>query len=159
MKEKTMRYLRFGSKLAFLAVIGFGACSKEAPPPPPSPRPAPATLAPTPVPFKVASVDLGKSIGDDKRIKDAATTFGPHDTIYVAISTEGVSPKATLKARWTFGAKGTLVNEETRDIAPTGPAVTEFHIAKPSGWPVGKYTLEVSADGSAVATKDFVVQK
>ena len=104
-------------------------------------------------------MDLGKSIGDDKRIKDAATTFGRHDTIYVAIASEGVSPKTTLKAKWTFGAKATPVNEETRDIAPTGPAVTEFHISKPSGWPVGQYTLEVSVDGSPVATKEITVQK
>ena len=150
-----MRHMRFTASLALLAVVLLGACSKKAEPPPP---PAP-TLAPTPVPFKVTSVDLGKSIGDDRRIKDAATTFGLHDTIYAAISSEGVSPKATLKARWTFGAKGTLVNEETRDISPTGPAVTEFHITKPSGWPVGKYTLEVSVDGSPVATKEFAVQK
>jgi hypothetical protein len=150
-----MRHLRFTATLALLAVVVVGACSKKEEPPPPPPP----TLAPTPVPFKVTSVDLGKSIGEDRRIKDAATAFGLHDTIYVAISSEGVSPKATLKARWTFGAKGTLVNEETRDIAPTGPAVTEFHITKPSGWPVGKYTLEVSVDGSPVATKEFAVQK
>jgi hypothetical protein len=153
-----MRKIRYTTSLALLALAFLGACSKkEAPPPPPTP--APATPVPTPVPFKVTSVDLGKSIGDDKKIKDAATTFGRKDTIYAAISSEGVSPKATLKAKWTFGAKGTLVNEETRDIAPTGPAVTEFHIAKPSGWPVGKYTLEVSADGTSVATKEFEVQK
>jgi hypothetical protein len=150
-----MRNVRFGA--ALLAVVFLGACAKKEEPPPPPP----ATLAPTPapVPFKVMSVDLGRSIGDDMHIKDAATTFGRHDTIYAAISSEGVSPKATLKATWTFGAKGTLVNEETRDIAPTGPSVTEFHIAKPSGWPVGKYTLEVSVDGNSVATKEFAVQK
>ena len=150
-----MRHIRFTTSLAVLALVFLGACSKgEAPPPP-----APATPVPTPVPFKVTAVDLGKSIGDGKLIKDAATTFGRHDTIYVAISSEGVSPKATLKAKWTFGAKGALVNEETREIAPTGPAVTEFHIAKPSGWPVGTYTLEVSVDGSPVSTKEFAVQK
>jgi hypothetical protein len=153
-----MRQLRFTAKLALLAVVVLGACSKkEAPPPPPTP--VPATPVPTPVPFKVTSVDLGKSIGDDKRIKDAATTFGRKDTIYAAVSSEGVSTKTTLKAKWTFGAKATLVNEEARDIAPTGPTVTEFHIAKPSGWPVGKYTLEVSVDGSPVATKELEVQK
>jgi hypothetical protein len=142
--------------LALLALVLLGACSKkEAPSPPPTPVPA----TPTPVPFRVTSVDLGKSIGDDSRIKDAAAAFGRHDAIYVSISSEGVSPKVTLKAKWTFGAKGTLVNEETRDIAPTGPAATEFHITKPSGWPVGKYTLEVSVDGSPVATKEFAVQK
>jgi hypothetical protein len=152
-----MRHVRFTTSLVLFAAVLLGACSKKEPPPPP-PTPIP-TPVPTPVPFKVTSVDLGKSIGDDMRIKDAATTFGPKDTIYAAVSSEGVSPKATLKAKWTFGAKGTMVNEETRDIAPTGPAVTEFHITKPSGWPVGKYTLEVSADGTSVATKEFAVQK
>ncbi len=151
-----MRHFRSAAAMALLAMFSLAACKKEPPPPPPTPVP---TVAPTPVPFKVASVDLGKSIADDKKVKDAATTFGPKDTIYAAISTEGVAAKATLKAKWTFGAKGTLVNEETRDIAPTGPAVTEFHITKPSGWPAGKYTLEVSVDGSPVATKEFDVKK
>ena len=154
-----MRHIRFTTSLALLALVSLGACSKNEAPPPPQPKPVPATLAPTPVPFKVTSVEMGRSIGDDKRIKDAALTFGRHDTIYVAISSEGVSPKTTLKAKWTFGAKGTPVNEETRDIAPTGPAVTEFHITKPSGWPVGNYTLEVSVDGTPVATKEFAVHK
>ncbi len=145
--------------LVLVAAVSLGACAKKEPPPPlPTPVPAP-TAVPTPVPFKVASVDLGKSIGDDKKVKDAATTFGPKDTIYAVVSTEGVAAKATLKARWTYGAKGTLVNEEARDIAPTGPAVTEFHVAKASGWPAGQYKVEVSADGKIAATKDFDVKK
>lgn len=145
--------------LVLAATVSLGACAKkEPPPPPPTPVPVP-TAVPTPVPFKVASVDLGKSIGDDKKVKEAATTFGPRDTIYAVVSTEGVAAKATLKARWTYGAKGTLVNEEARDIAPTGPAVTEFHVAKASGWPAGKYKVEISADGAVAATKDFEVKK
>ena len=151
-----MRHFRSATALALLAVVCLGACAKKEPPPPP---PAPTTLAPTPVPFKVTSVNLGKSIGDDKSVKEAVTSFSSHDTIYAAIATEGAAEKATLKAKWTFGAKATLVNEETRDIAPTGPAITEFHITKPSGWPAGKYSLEVSVDGSSVATKEFDVQK
>ncbi len=145
--------------LVFVATVSLAACAKKEPPAPaPTPVPVP-TAVPTPVPFKVASVDLGKSIGDDKKIKDAATAFGPKDTIYAVVSTEGVAAKATLKARWTFGAKGTLVNEEARDIAPTGPAATEFHIAKASGWPVGHYKVEISADGTVAATKEFDVKK
>jgi len=123
--------------------------------------PAP-TAVPTPVPFKVVSVDLGKSIGDDKKIKEAATTFGPKDTIYAVVSTEGAAAKATLKARWTYGAKGGLVkavNEEARDMAPTGPAVTEFHVGKASGWPTGTYKVEISADGTVAGTKEFDVKK
>ena len=145
--------------LVLVAAVSLAACGKkEPPPPPPTPMPVP-TAVPTPAPFKVASVDVGKSIGDDKKVKDAATTFGMKDTIYAVVSTQGSAPKATLKARWTFGEKGTLVNEETRDIAPTGPTVTEFHVAKASGWPVGHYKLEVSADGAVAATKEFDVKK
>jgi len=148
--------------LVLAAAVSLAACGKKEPPPPP-PTPIPvATAVPTPVPFKVVSVDLGKSIGDDKKIKDAATTFGPKDTIYAVVATEGVAPKVALKARWTYGSPGKLVkavNEEARDISSTGPAVTEFHITKPAGWPVGKYKVEVSADGTVVATKDFEVKK
>ena len=154
-----MRKPRSAALFACFVAVALVACAKkEPPPPPPTPIPAP-TAVPTPVPFKVTSVDLGKSVGDDKKIKDAATTFAPKDTIYAAISSEGAAAKATLKAHWTFGAKNQVVSEETRDIAPTGPAVTEFHIAKPSGWPVGKYKLEVSAGGAPVSTKDFEVKK
>ena len=152
-----MRPIRPAALLALVASVVLGACAKKEPPPA-APLPVP-TVAPTPVPFKVTAVDLGKSIGDDKRIKEASAVFGPKETIYVAISTEGVAAKATLKARWTFGAKDQLVNEETRDIAPSGPAVTEFHVAKPSGWPVGKYKVEVTVDGSAAGTKEFEVRK
>ena len=143
--------------LAFCLAAALVACAKKEPPPPP-PTPVP-TVAPTPVPFKVTTIDLGKSIGDDKKIKDATAVFGPKDIIYVAISTEGIAPKATLKARWTYGEKGQLVNEETRDLSPTGPAVTEFHITKPSGWPAGKYKVEVSADGNLAMSKEFEVRK
>jgi len=154
-----MRPIRPAAILALVAAVTLGACAKkEPPPPPPTPVPAP-TAVPTPVPFKVTAFDLGKSIGDDKKIKEASTVFAPKETIYVVILTEGVAPKATLKARWTYGDKGTLVNEETRDISPSGPAATEFHIAKPSGWPAGKYKVEVSADGAAVGTKEFEVKK
>ena len=156
-----MRALRSAAVCLLAAALAANACAKkEAPAPPPEPTAVPApTAAPTPAPFKVTSVDLGKSIGDDKKIKDTATTFGPKDTIYAAVSSEGTAPKVTLKARWTYGAKGKLVNEETRDIAPTGPAVTEFHIAKPSGWPAGKYKVEISADGTPAATKEFEVKR
>ncbi len=143
--------------LVLVGAVSLGACAKKEPPPPPTPVPAPTAVPP--VPFKVAGVELGKSIGDDKKVKEAATTFGPKDTIYAVVSTEGVAAKTTLKARWTYGAKGTLVNEEAREIAPTGPAVTEFHVVKASGWPAGRYKVEVSADGTVTATKEFEVKK
>jgi len=148
--------------LVLAAAVALGACAKkEPPPPPPTPVPVP-TAVPTPVPFRVTSIDLGKSVGDDKKIKDVSATFGPKDTIYVAISTEGAAAKVTLKAHFTFFAKGTLVKfvkDESRDIAPAGPAVTEIHVSNPAGWPVGKYKVEISADGAPAGSKEFEVKK
>ena len=156
-----MRLLRLEAAFSLLVCAALVSCAKkEPPPPPPEPTAIPVpTVAPTPAPFKVTALDLGKSIGDDKKVKETTATFGRRDTIYLAVSTDGAAPKATLKVKWTFGAKGTPVNEESRDIAPTGPAVTEFHIAKPSGWPVGKYKVEVWADGNSSGTKEFEVGK
>lgn len=147
--------------LACTALLG--ACKKtppaeQTPPPPvvettPTPEPSPAV-----VPFGVTSIDLGKAIGSDKKISEPATTFSPKDTIYAAVSTDGAAPTSTIKAKWTFGDAGQLVKEEDTTIAPTGPATTEFHISKPSGWPKGKYKVEVFVDGTSAGTKDFEVQ-
>ena len=64
-----------------------------------------------------------------------------------------------LHAKWTFGDAGKVVKEDDLNIAPTGPATNEFHISKPSGWPVGKYKVEITADGNPAGSKDFEVKK
>src|SRR4051812_10467633 len=147
-----------------LALFGCNKKTEETPPPAPAPEvsAAPQTsveTTPATVPFKVSSVDLGKAVGPDKKITDPATTFGPKDTIYASVATEGTAPSVKLHAKWTFGNAGQVVKEEDLDLAPTGPANTEFHISKPSGWPVGKYKVEISADGAPAGSKDFEVKK
>ena len=158
-----MRTLR--GRLYLLVTLGgaVGAigCKKEAPPPAETGNADTAAVAPTPAApeaFAVSEVTLGKKIGADKRVASPVTTFGPKDTIYASVATTGSAPSKTLTAKWTF-QDGQTVKEGSETIAPTGPAVTEFHIAKPSGWPVGKYKVEISADGAPVSTKEFEVKK
>jgi len=160
-----MRFHRT-TTLALIGCIALFGCKKTDETPPPAPdvttsTAAPATTDTTPaaVPFKVTSMDLGKAVGPDQKITDAATTFGPKDTIYVSVSSEGTAPSAKLEAKWTFGDKDKAVDDKTVTITPTGPANTEFHISKPSGWPAGKYKVEVFADGTSAGTKDFEVKK
>ena len=107
--------------------------------------------------FRVKQVDLGKAIGSDKRVANGTDHFAPRDTIYASVVSEGNGPSRTLMARWSF-EDGQVVQEQTETIAPSGEAVTEFHILKPSGWPVGKYKLEILSDGAVVQTKDFEVK-
>ena len=74
-----------------------------------------------------------------------------------AVSTTGAASNATLGAKWTY-QDGQTVNDSSQTIAPTGPAVTTFHISKPDGWPAGNYKVEISLDGNAVSSKDFSVK-
>jgi hypothetical protein len=104
----------------------------------------------------VQRIDLGNIIGADKKVPAPSLTFKPSDTIYASILTEGVASSASLGVRWTF-QDGQVVDESAQSIAPTGPAVTEFHVAKPDGWPAGKYKIEVSANGKPAGALDFTV--
>ena len=132
------------------------ACQRSEAPAVAPPAPV-ATPAPAPAPFRVSGIELGNAIGADKRVSAPSSSFATTDTIYASIATDGASPSVTLVARWTY-QDGQLVNEETQAIAPTGAAVTEFHIAKPDGWPVGSYQLEVIANGTSAGTRAFQVQ-
>ena len=130
-----------------LSLLG---CSGSAPPPP-------ATTSA----LTVAHIDVGRSIATDKTIADKTDTFRSGDTFYVAVKTVGSAPSANLAARWTY-EDGQRVSESTQAIAPTGPAVTEFHVSRPSGsgdgWPTGNYMVEIVLNGVSVGTEKFKVQ-
>lgn len=138
--------------IALAALAWLAACSRPEPasaPPPAEPPAAQSTVS-------VTDVDLGRSVGADRRIADRTDSFGTGDTIYASVVTSGSAPSATLRARWTY-QDGQVVDESTQTIAPTGSAVTEFHIAKPGGWPAGSYKVEIFLNGSSVRTKEFKV--
>jgi hypothetical protein len=141
-----------------LSLIVVGGCGKSDAPPKESSAPqagAPAAPAPQAA-FRVTRIDLGNAVGPDKKVAAPAVAFKPGDTIFASILTEGAAANVVLKARWTFEG-GQLVNESTQTISPTGPAATEFHIAKPDGWPAGKYKVEIAANGQPAGAADFTV--
>ena len=102
-------------------------------------------------------LDLGRSVGGDKRVSEKVSDFHPNDVIYASVLTSGASQNAIMRARWTF-EDGQLVNESEQTIAPSGDAATEFHVSKPDGWPVGKYKVEVFLNGNPAQAKDFQVK-
>ena len=106
---------------------------------------------------KVTQIDVGRSVTGDKTIADKTDSFQPADTFYVSVKTDGTAPSATLTARWTY-QDGQVVDESTQSIAPTaGAAATEFHLAKPDGWPAGTYKVEVLLNGASAGTREFKV--
>lgn len=106
---------------------------------------------------EVTEVSLGRAIGADKTVTEPTTTFGPTDTIYASVRTEGTAASSTISARWTF-EDGQVVDESSQTIAPTGPEVTEFHLSNPGGWPAGDYEVAISLDGQPVETQSFTVE-
>lgn len=142
---------------AVVALFAIAACGKERRAT--DTTTAAGSIAPTTTAaMQVADVDLGRTLGADKQVTDKTDRFKPSDTIYASVHTTG-NGNGQLTARWTY-QDGQVVDERSESITPTtGEARTEFHIAKPSGWPVGKYTLHVLLDGKEVQTKDFEVAK
>jgi hypothetical protein len=112
------------------------------------------TIEPT---VTVTAITVGRAVGPDSRVTDETSTFNPSDTIYTSVATEGISPSSTIVARWTF-EDGQVVDEISRTIAPNGPEVTEFHISKPDGFPVGSYEVVILLDGQEVDRKSFSVE-
>ena len=153
------------SLVALALAVALVACSRsEAPPPPPdAPAALPGVEAKPPAgppaaarAARVSSVQLGSALDASKRVVAPKTAFAPTETIYASVSTEGWDGPVTLTARWTF-EDGQLVNESSQ-TAEAGPGTTEFHIAKPSGWPAGSYQVEILADGASTAIQRFEVR-
>jgi hypothetical protein len=107
---------------------------------------------------KVTDVTLGRAIGGDKAVTDATDDFRPTDTIYASIATDGSAASTSLRALWTYEG-GQVVDDSSRTIVPKNSEHTEFHIAKPDGWPTGDYQLEVFVDGRSVEKKKFEVKQ
>jgi hypothetical protein len=120
----------------------------------------PATLPAPGMAIRVTDVDVGAQLGPDKRIieDDDDEEYAATDTIYVSIETEGSAESAMLGARWMF-EDGQAVEEANQMITTTGPAVHEFHVFKPSGWPAGKYKVHIMLNGQEVDSEEFKIRK
>ena len=145
--------------LALAALFVATACKKDEAYPADTTTPASAT--PTTdsasASFDVGDIDMGRHIGADKKISDKTDDFAPKDTIYASIHTKGGSAPVQLHAQWKF-QDSTVVAEDTQTVQPGVEADTEFHIVKASGWPKGKYTVHIMADGKEVKTKEITVK-
>jgi len=148
-------------KLALVTLVlpvALAGCSKPEPTPPPTTvAAAPTTTLPA---VSVTGVALGKEIGTDKKVGAPLESFGAKDTIYASVETAGAG-HAKLRALWSFvkGEKAAKVDETTIELDASGPAVNEFHVSKPSGWPKGDYKVEIFLNDGATpaATQAFKV--
>lgn len=105
----------------------------------------------------ISNVELGSAIGADNRVTTAMTTFSPRDTVYVVVAADNATQGGELGARWTF-QDGQVVDTNTKTLTSTGPAMHEFHVGKPDGWPVGRYRVDILTNGTVAQTREFEVR-
>ncbi len=145
--------------------VAFVGCKKDEPPPPPKvvevakPPPPPPPPKP-PEPVAVASVTLGSAVGTDNAVTTATEKFKPKDTVFASVSTTGQGKAVRLKAAFFFlGKKEIAVGEAIEELKDfDGPANTQFKVAKPSGFPKGKYRVDIDMNGARVSSKDYSVE-
>ena len=157
------------------AVLALSACGKHdestssvpATPPhaasAPTMAPAPASTAGMGMPASDAtaavtfgSVELGSTVDASNKILASGSSFAPTDTIYASVDTSG-SGNATLAAKWSY-QDGQTVHEDSKMLHSSGPETTAFMISKPGGFPAGNYKVDISLNGSQVASKDFSIK-
>ena len=92
----------------------------------------------------ISSLKLGK----DKNVSNETSSFGPRDTVYAVAEISNAPGKVKVKGRLAVdnveGQKpGPIPGlEDTVELGGSGTAVFTFSPAA-SGWPKGKYKLEV----------------
>jgi hypothetical protein len=117
-----------------------------------------ATVAIDTTPVRVSDIQVGKSVGSDKKVGNQTTSFGVRDTMYVAVVTDGAAKGAKITTKWTYNGKQ-VVKELNETVSTTGgEAVTDFHVEKKTAWPKGKYQVEVLLNGVSAGTKDLEVK-
>ena len=107
-------------------------------------------------PFRVAAIQVGRSLNADKTVARHTTTFAPGDTIYVSVITGGIG-SGTVSVRWWLAHL--LVGERKTQVSSRREPVTEFHLQSTGPFPIGSYRVEIFLDGNLVETRPFQVVK
>lgn len=150
-----MRRSYEATALACGLVVSMAACTK-------APRgtvdsAAGVAASPTRGALSFVDVDMGRHVGDDRKVIDKTDDFAPTDTIFASVHTSGKATKEPLVGRWTF-ENGNTIAEEIDTVTTSGDAFSAFFIMKQGGLPKGKYTLHVLINGSEVRAKDATVK-
>lgn len=159
-----MKTLHIRSALVMAtALLTLAACKKDnvadsssANTPAAMPMPAPPAAA------TALSIFSGRRIGDNKQISDSTSVFRVRDTMYVVVTTDNTPSGGNMMAKWTYET-GQVVDSIMQQVDKTDSnkttTITEFHVAKASAWPLGKYTVDISLDGRSLGTKVLEVKK
>jgi len=111
-------------------------------------------------PIRVSDIQLGKTVGADKRITEQTTTFGIRDTIRVSVITEGSAKNAQIDVKLFYSRPregGNPVSVATMGSFE-GTTATNVQLAQARPWSKGPFKVEVSLNGASAGTREFEVK-
>jgi hypothetical protein len=109
----------------------------------------------SPQTLRVTEIQIGRSLNVDNSVRESATRFKPHDSVYLSVLTHG-SGSGTLSVKWTYA--GRVLDEPKKQISYKDAAATDFALQSAGGFPEGQYTAEVFFNGQSVGTRTFRVE-
>ena len=112
----------------------------------------------TPVDTTVDAVTLSAEGDTEKNTLGTPTsTFGPQDSVYAEIQSNGTADGYTIYAKW-IGADGNVLADYGIRINEAGPKRTVISLSKPDGWPPGENRIELAINGKVQRTVTFKAQ-
>ncbi|MEA5667613.1 hypothetical protein VA603_08740 [Stenotrophomonas sp. MH1] len=159
MKKTSLSSALMIAVIGAVALVGCKKKEEEAAPPPAAstPAPAPAPMAEPAAPaLSVTSVTVGNTVAADQSVAPVAM-LGTKDKIVVSVKTSGTANNVTVGAKLTY-QDGQVAGEQSATLNATDTGTTNVEFTKPSGWPAGKYTADVTVDGKSAGSQQFEVK-
>lgn len=112
----------------------------------------------TPVDTTIDAVTLSAEGDTEENTLGApSSTFGPRDSVYAEIRSNGTASEYTIYAKW-IGADGNVLADYGIRVNEAGPKRTVISLSKPDGWPQGENRIELAINGKVLRTETFRVQ-
>lgn len=111
----------------------------------------------TPVDTTITAIDTSNEASETELTGALSSDFGPQDSVFMAIRTNGTAEKYTISSKWYY-PDGQVITENSQIVSGAGPSSTIFSMSKPDGWAPGTYKVEYSINGKLMQTKEFVVR-
>ena len=108
-------------------------------------------------PVELDGVEIGRALNSDRTIKDRATSFKSHETVYASIRVSGTANSGVVRALWT-NARGEKIQDDTRLVTPSNNDVVVVQVAPPQGWAAGRYRLDVYLDDKLADSETFSIE-
>lgn len=112
----------------------------------------------TAVDAKVTSVRLSDQ-GDTEAntLIGSASRFGPKDTVYAEVETNGTANGYNIYAKW-MAPDGSVLSDYGMRVNEPGMKRTVISMSKPDGWEKGTHSIEIAINGETQQTITFSVQ-